>query len=107
MRQRYKHREKNGRRIKSSSELEGTPQRKKKKKISESPTSTLNRFAPLASEVVDDEDSFADANESNELAPVEEAGKPDVTYDPQATATNPPTQQATPGSGSNGVGQVK
>ena len=92
---------------------EGTPQRKKKNKVSKSPASNpdfnpnSNRFSPLVGETFDDDDSFADAKESNELAPVQVTGEPVAQDDIQATATTPPTQQISPGFGSNGAGQVE
>jgi hypothetical protein len=107
---------------KSSSELviertppkppEGTPQRQKKTRISESPLSVSNRYEPLASAESDDEISFADAEESNlpiDLDPVSVPGETDVQEDDQATATLPPSSSnhSSPGSGSNGVGQSK
>ena len=86
---------------------EGSLQRKKKKKVSESPTSTSNRYAPLASNNADEEDSSADANVSHDLESVKKTDEKDVVHDPQAAATNHPTQQVSPGSGSNGVGRAK
>jgi hypothetical protein len=106
---------------KSSSELivertppkppEGTPQRKKKKKVSESPASNpnTNRFSPLRGAASDDEDSSAVANEINELDPVNVPGESVLvdSDDHKAAATTPPSpsNNKSPGSGSNGVGQ--
>ena len=91
---------------------EGTPRRRKKKKVSESPAlnpNTSNRFSPLQNATSDDEDSDSPAtqNESISLAPVEIMGKLVAQDDlQQATATTTPTiQQIMPGSGSNGVGK--
>jgi hypothetical protein len=106
---------------KSSSELivertppkppEGTPQRKKKKKVSESPASNpnTNRFSPLRGAASDDEDSFAAANETQELEPVNVPGESVLDDDDRkaAATTPPPSNKKSPGSGSNGVGQVE
>ena len=89
---------------------EGTPQRKKKKKVSESPTSlsTSNRYAPLASDNADEEDSSAVADESHELESAKKADeKDDAAVAPQAAATHQTTQQESPGPGSNGAGSLK
>jgi hypothetical protein len=91
---------------------EGTPQRKKKKKVSESPASNpnTNRFSPLRGAASDDEESFAEANETHEsLEPVNVPGEPVVDDDLKAAATPPttPSNKESPGSGSNGVGSVE
>ena len=89
---------------------EGTPQKKKKKKVSESPASnpdTSNRYSPLRGDVFDDDDLFADANESNELDTVKETDEKVVDDDQKATATTPPPQNNSPGFGSNEAGQLE
>ena len=94
---------------------EGTPQRTKKKRVSESPASTksnknTNRFSPLQQgEQTKDNDSSADADEEpNELAPTEETGDESaVANGPKAPATNPHQVNNSPGSGSNGVGRAE
>ena len=89
---------------------EGTPQKTKNKKVSESPASVSNRFAPLQNEECDEEDSFADAEEENEipvLAPTPEVDETIAQDDHEADATITPTTQQLPGFGSNGVGQVE
>ena len=88
---------------------EGTPQRNKKKKVSKSPASNpnTNRFSPLRGAATDDEDSSAEANETNELAPVNVPGESAVDDDHKATATTPTPKPELPGFGSNGVGSAE
>ena len=112
---------------------EGTPRKQKKKRVSESPASTSNRFAPLQDDNIErEEDSFADAEEDSnailalvlaaeaaesavtidhhtqipDIVTVAEAHESNVNDVQQAAATPSPIQQS-PGFGSNGAGQVE